>query len=52
MIPTPKFKKDVQKLELIQQRATKMVQRSEDITYNKLRELDLFYLVKRRPQGE
>ena len=48
MPPTLKFKRHVQKLELTQQRATKMVQEIDDIAYKKLRELALFYLMKRR----
>lgn len=42
----------VQRLEMIQQRGAKKVQMLEDITYSRLTELGLFYLMKRRPQSQ
>lgn len=51
MPPMLKFKRNEQKLEMIQLRATEMVQGIQNITYKKLRELGLFYLMKRRPWG-
>ena len=50
---SPYYKKDIEKLEKIQRRVTKMIPRLRNKSYeNRLKDLDLFSLSKRRLRGD